>query len=102
MFVRLTFVKFAPESVTEAKRIFRTEVVPVVRKQKGNIGIRLLEPGELSDDFISVTEWETQADADAYSASGTYKQLVDLLKGLYAKAPVLKTYHSEEILIASH
>ena len=102
MIVRMTFVKFAPESLKEARRIFMKEVVPVVRKQKGNISIRLLEPTELSDDYISLTEWQTQADADAYGKSGTYKKLVDLLSGHFTKAPVLKTYQVEDVLVATH
>ncbi|HYC29237.1 MAG TPA: antibiotic biosynthesis monooxygenase family protein [Chitinophagaceae bacterium] len=102
MFVRLTFVKFTPESVKEAKRIFLEDVVPVVRKQKGNISIRLLEPTELSDDFISITEWTTKADAEAYETSGTYRQLVALLNNYFTKKPVLKTYHVEDVLIATH
>ena len=102
MFVRLTFVNFSPENIEAAKRVFMKEVVPVVRKQKGNINIHLLEPTELSDDFISITEWESQAYADAYQASGTYQQLVALLKDYFTKKPVLKTYRAEDVLIATH
>lgn len=102
MFVRLTFIKFAPESVKDAKRVFMQDVVPVVRKQKGNISIRLLEPTELSDDFISVTEWQTKADGDAYGTSGIYKQLVNMLNSYFTKAPVLKTYQTEDVLVATH
>ena len=102
MFVRLTFVKFAPESLQEAKRVYMQEVVPVVRKQKGNLHIRLLEPAELSDDFISLTEWESQADADAYGKSGVYQQMVNLLNNYFTKKPVLKSYQVEDVLIATH
>ena len=102
MFVRLTFIKFSPEALNEAKRIYKQEVIPAVRKQKGNVNIRLLEPTELSDDFISVTEWESKADAEAYDASGLYKQLVSRLKDHFTKPAVLKTYTAEEVLITSH
>ena len=34
MFVRLTFCKFLPEKINEAKRIFTKEIMPAVRKQK--------------------------------------------------------------------
>lgn len=101
MFVRLTFIKFAPESLKDAKRVYMNDVVPVVRKQKGNINIHLLEPSVLSDDFISLTEWETQADADTYGKSGVYKQLVDRLSGYFTKAPLLKSYAVEDVLITS-
>jgi heme-degrading monooxygenase HmoA len=102
MFVRLTFIKFSPEAVDEAKRVYKQEVIPAVRKQKGNVNIRLLEPTERSDDFISLTEWETKADAEAYDASGLYKQLVNRLKEYFTKTAVLKTYTTEDVLITSH
>ena len=102
MFVRLTFVKFSPQTLEQAKRVFVQEVITAVRKQKGNINIRLLEPTELSDDFISLTEWKTQADAEAYEHSGLYKELVGHLKEYFIKEAVLKTYRAEEILVTSH
>ena len=102
MFVRLTFCKFTPESINEALNIYKKEVVPVVSKQKGNIGIRMLEPVDKSDDFISVTEWSTQADADAYESSGLYKSMVGKIVDLVAKPPVLRSYHAQEVTAMAH
>ena len=99
MFVRLTFARFVPETTKEAVLIFLKEISPVVRHQKGNIAIRLLEPVEPSDDFISVTEWETEADADAYEASGTYKEMLALLDGHFARPPIRKNYNVDEAVI---
>src|SRR4051812_33625155 len=96
MFVRLTFCKFSPERIKEAKKIYNDEIVPVVKKQKGNLGIRLLEPIELSDDYISVSEWKTKADADAYVASGTYKKLVSMLDSFFTKSPSIRSYNVAE------
>ena len=44
MFVRLTFCKFLPEKINEARKIFTEEIMPTVRKQKGLVNIRLFEP----------------------------------------------------------
>jgi heme-degrading monooxygenase HmoA len=101
MFVRLTYVQFVPENASEAKRIYMEQVAPVVRRQKGNLVARLLEPTELSDDFISLTEWETEADADAYEASGKYKELVGLVKDYLTKPPVLKTFTAIDVPVAT-
>jgi heme-degrading monooxygenase HmoA len=98
MIVRLTFLSFLPQNLEQGKRIFFEQVVPVVRKQKGNIDCRLLEPIEKNDEYISMTTWETKADADAYNASGIYAQLVDKVRKHFAKDPVLKLYTSESIL----
>ncbi len=56
MFARLTFISVQPESIEELKRIYNEEVAPVVKSQKGNIGVWLLEPTDSADDFISLTE----------------------------------------------
>jgi hypothetical protein len=37
MIVRLTYLEFLPGKVEEARRIYRDEIVPVVRQQKGNL-----------------------------------------------------------------
>lgn len=100
MFARLTSISVMPESREELKRMFNDEIVPVVKAQRGNIGIWLLEPTDENDDFISLTEWISSAEADAYETSGTYRQLVDKLKDKYQRKPVLKTYNIAETKVA--
>ena len=97
MFVRCTFFKIVPEKLEEVKQLYTNEVMPVVKQQAGNLDIRLLEPVDKSDDFISVSEWKTSADAEAYDRSGLYQQLVHKFEGLFTKTPVLKTYHATSV-----
>jgi len=98
MIVRLTYLSFLPQKIQQAKMIYNEQVVPVVRRQKGNIDCRLLEPLEKTDEYISMTSWETKADSDAYHSSGVYRELVEKVKKDFAKDPVLKVYLSESIL----
>ena len=98
MIVRLTYISFLPQNIQQAKMAYNEQVVPVVRQQKGNIDCRLLEPMEKTDEYISMTTWETKADADAYHSSGIYKELVEKVRKDFAKDPVLKVYLSESIL----
>jgi heme-degrading monooxygenase HmoA len=98
MIVRLTYLSFLPDNLVQAKQIYNDEVIPTVRKQKGNIDCRLLEPMDEKDEYISMTTWETKADADAYHSSGVYRDLVNKVKKDFAKDPVLKVYMSESIL----
>jgi len=80
MFARLTYIDVQPEHHDELRRIYNEEVIPIVRKQKGNIGIWLMEPTDLlSTEYISLTEWISAEDAESYDSSGTYKGLVDNL-----------------------
>ena len=96
MFARLTFLNIRRESAEDVKRIFNDEIVPVVKSQKGNVGIWLLEPTNENDEFISLTEWMSKADSDAYENSGTYRTLVDKVKDRFTSKPVLKTYNIAE------
>jgi heme-degrading monooxygenase HmoA len=100
MFIRLTFFDFQLQHLDEVKKIFNEEVVPVVKAQKGNLGVWLLEPTNAMDQFISLTEWTTEVDAQTYQHSGVYKQLVDLLKDKYSSNPVLRTYNVASRVVA--
>jgi heme-degrading monooxygenase HmoA len=99
MYVRLVYCKFSPENIQDAKRIYREEIVPVVLKQKGIIDIQLLEPVDQTEDYISITQWKTKTDADAYESSGTYKKLVSKLESFFTKQPVLKVFNVEKVTV---
>ena len=98
MIVRLTYLNFLPEKEDEAKRVYHDEIVAIVKKQKGNLDCRLLEPVDKSDAYISMTVWDTKADADAYHNSGVYKELVEKVRNDYSTEPVLKGYTAESVM----
>ena len=58
----------------------------------------MLEPLDKTDDYISMTMWDTKEDADAYHSSGVYKQMVDRVKNTFSKDPVLRVYSTEPVL----
>jgi quinol monooxygenase YgiN len=101
MHVRTTLVKFLPDYIEQAKKIYNEEIAPVVRQQRGNIGIWLLEPTDKAEDFISLTQWKAKSDADAYDNSGLYRNLVKKLDDFISSTPVLKTYNSEEVAVTT-
>lgn len=101
MHVRTTLVKFLPDYIEQAKKIYYEEIAPVVRQQRGNTGIWLLEPTDKAEDFISLTQWKSKADADAYDNSGLYKNLVKKLEDFISSTPVLKTYNAEEVKVTT-
>ena len=90
MIVRLTHFNVSPEQSEEVKKIYNQEVAPELKKQQGHVSYMLLEPND-STEYISLTVWQSKADADAYESSGKYKELVGKIKGLIGQ-PVLKSY----------
>jgi quinol monooxygenase YgiN len=86
--------------VKDFRKIYNEEIVPVVKKENGNIGAWLLEPTNSAEDFIWLTEWGSEEDANAYESNGTYKMLIDKIKGMYTIKPVAKAYHIAESKVA--
>ena len=98
MFVRLTYFGFKPDKLEELKKFYNEVAIPAVKKQKGNLECKLLEPVDTKDDYISMTIWENKEDADAYHSKGVYKDLVDQVRPFFSKEPALRTYRAEGVL----
>jgi quinol monooxygenase YgiN len=97
MITRLTFLSFSSEKTEDLKKMYNEEITPIVRKQKGNLECRLLEPVDKKDQYISMTVWDNQEDADAYHNSGMYRQLVSKVKDYLVGQPELKVYTTQSI-----
>lgn len=94
MIARLTYFNAAnPKDAEEVKKVYHEQIAPVIRSQKGNLGVWLLEPMDEKDQFISLTEWISLADAEQYEASGTYSELVNKIKSRFAGESQLRTYN---------
>ena len=98
MVIRLTYFSFLPEKIEDLKKFYNEVAIPTVRKQRGNLDCRLLEPVNKGDEYISLTGWDNQEDADAYHSSGVYKNLVDQVRKYFRKEPTLRVYHAEGVM----
>jgi quinol monooxygenase YgiN len=98
MFVRLTYFGFKPDKLEELKKFYNEVAIPTLKKQKGNLECKLLEPVDKKDEYISMTLWENKENADTYHNTGVYKKLVDQVRPFFSKEPILRTYHAEGVL----
>ena len=92
MWVRLVIGKIIPGKLDELRKIYYEDIAPVVKAEKGNIDLFLLEPVDAEDDIISYTAWESQSDGDAYEGSGTYAKMVEKVKHTLAEQLMVKSY----------
>ena len=91
MWMRVTYLKMDPKQISEA-RADAKEIASIVSKEKGCRFIYpLIEAADGSSDAISITAWETKADAEAY-ARNLYPKLVSSFAKRAAAPPVLKEY----------
>jgi hypothetical protein len=85
---RVKSLAIAPEFAL----ILETQILPLLRKQKGFKGeITLSNPGNL--ERISISLWENQSDAEAYDAH-IYPQVLKILSKVVDGAPKIRTFEA--------
>ena len=79
--IRLIHIKIDPSETETAERIWKTECANLMIAQKGCISEKLLRARERGE-FISYSEWETEADIERYmnSAAQSHAQRESLLR----------------------
>jgi quinol monooxygenase YgiN len=74
LYIRLVSPRFRPGMLEEFKKIYNAEILPALRKVKGCRYMYLTENVKIAQ-LISITIWESKADADQYERSGLFDQL---------------------------
>jgi len=92
MFLRFTYLYFAPEKQAEAKNIYMTEIAPVIARQIGNNQVLLLEPKDNEEEFISFSLWEHESDLRNFETSADYPPVIGRIKEMVCRPPVQKYY----------
>ena len=90
-FARVTVTQMKPEKVAEAVKIYGESVVPDAKKQKGFRGIMLLSDFKTGKG-LSISIWDSEADAVANEQSGVYKAQLDKFKDLFTAKPIREGY----------
>jgi len=91
MHARVTTVQLRPDTVDASIDLYQREILPVISAQPGYQGVYLFTD-RASGNGVSITLWASEADAQAYESSGTYRQLVAKLAANFAAPPTLATY----------
>jgi heme-degrading monooxygenase HmoA len=72
-------------------RVYRDEVVPAVREQRGFGGAMLLTDSQTGVG-ISITLWETEADREAGEETGLFDEQIEKFSNMLTDTPVRKHY----------
>ncbi len=90
--VRLIHVNVDPNHAAEAERIWAENCAPLMIQQKGCRSEQLLKCDDVPGEYISYSEWESQADIDAYRESEAHKQIQNHSRLLQGAKAVVKRY----------
>lgn len=88
MYTRLTYSQLVPGKTDHAISVWRDKVVPVLKQEKGFKGAYLVGDRGTGKG-VTITMWETQADADAGNAA--LPQILALFDGMFAAQPSMET-----------
>jgi len=72
--IRLINITLDPSESEKAMRVWKTECAPLMIQQKGCISEKLLRCRE-AHEFISYSEWNSEGDIAAYTASDAHKEI---------------------------
>jgi heme-degrading monooxygenase HmoA len=91
MFVRKVAARLKPDALPEFTRLMEREIVPWLRQQEGFLELIILSVPD-SREVATLSFWDHQANAEAYSATG-YPEVLEILARLLDGKPYVKTFH---------
>ena len=90
MFARKVSARLTPNSLPEFTHLIEYEVLPWLRRQEGFLDLIILALPDCRE-VATISFWEQQANAEAYSASG-FPQVLEVLGRLLDGVPYVKTF----------
>ena len=98
MFARNVCVHLKSNMLSEYDHLFESQVLPLLRRQKGfRDEITLSNPGGL--DVTTISLWDNKADAEAYNTNSypevlkTFSKVIDGTPKVYTYEVVNSTFH---------
>jgi heme-degrading monooxygenase HmoA len=90
--VRLIYVPVKPNQVNDAVNLWKNHCAPLMIKQPGCLSEKLLECVDAPGEFISYSEWDTQANIDKYRGSDAHSEIQKHARGLQGGSATVKRY----------
>jgi len=90
--VRLIFVTVKPDQVKEAVSLWKNHCAPLMIREPGCLSEKLLECADAPGEFISYSEWDSQASIDNYRNSKAHAEIQKHSRALQGGRASVKRY----------
>ena len=90
MFARRVYLQLKPNSVSELTKRLETEIIPLLRKQKG-FQDEIAFVGQGGKEAFAISLWDSAEHAEAYSR-GAYPEVTKLLASVVDGSPRVETF----------
>jgi heme-degrading monooxygenase HmoA len=91
MHARVILGKVQLDKQDEAITIYKENIVPAAKEQKGFMSMNLLTDQD-TNKFISITFWETENDMIASESSGYLQEQLGKIVSLFIGPPIIQNY----------
>lgn len=91
MYARVITTQLLPGKVDDAISLWRDNVTPSLKQTKGFRGAYLLGD-RATGKGVTITLWESEADAVAMDTSGQYQQTIAMFAAMFAAPPSRERY----------
>lgn len=91
MFTRVVECTIKPGKTQDFIETFQHEVLPLLEKQTGFTDETLLVSHTNNNEFIAISYWKSQEDADRYHRE-VYPEITGMLKPVFATDPRVRTF----------
>jgi quinol monooxygenase YgiN len=85
MYVRIVSHILQKDKIGDFRDIFSEKIIPSLQNTKGCRYAYLVESMHQTNEVISLSIWDSKADAEAYEKSGLFEQLIDKLRPTLSK-----------------
>lgn len=99
MFMRMLQVKIRPDGIQGLGRLYEERIIPALQSVGGCRYACLMQSAYKSDDVISMTLWQSEAEANNYERTGLFKQLVEEARPFFAESTEWKLQLSEDFTL---
>ena len=97
MFMRLLQLNILSSYARNFKLIYETTVIPKLKEMPGCKFVALIENSLRENEFISLTLWETQDQAENYERGEVFKELTDIIQSYLSESSEWKVQLSENL-----
>jgi len=95
--MRLLQLQLDPAHVDQFKKFYETVVFPQLQKMQGCLFAGLIKSKPEENEFISLTFWQEQAQAENYEKSGVFQKLFDQAKPFLSESAEWKMQLSKDM-----
>jgi heme-degrading monooxygenase HmoA len=97
MFMRTVHLRLDPNRLLELRQMYHAVIIAELSHTPGCLYAGLLQSDDNPENGISLTLWNSAADAESYEKTGAYRRLLDQSRPFLAESPEWTVHMSDDM-----